>query len=118
MPLLAPIENIKPTNDEKIARQVSLLLSIPKQIKSQLLTSYKQGHTLMWGDQGGVTPAQRIAKLNETRSAAELLSIEEVLFNFLSATLAGQDDAALSEIVALHENIPAYTVTKGVVKLT
>lgn len=118
MPLLAPIENLQPTQEQKIARQVSRLIETPNQVKGQLISAYKQAHSLMWGNQGEVTPAQRIAKLNETAAAAELLAIEAALFAFLTQVLAQQDAGALAEVTALHEAIPSYTVTPdGIVTL-
>ena len=59
-----------------------------------------------------VTPAQRIAKLNETAAAAELLAIEGALFAFLTQTLALQDAGALAEVTALHEAIPAHSISQ------
>lgn len=116
MPLLAPTENLQPTQEDKIDRQVSHLIAIPNQVKGQIIAAYKQAHSLMWGNQGEVTPAQRIAKLNET--AAELLAIEGVLFAFLTQTLAQQDAAALAEVTALHEAIPAHSISQdGIVTL-
>jgi hypothetical protein len=112
MPLLTPIENVQPTGEEKIARQVSRLLAAPNQVKNQLITAYKQGHNLMWGNQGGVTPEERIAKLNETAAASELLAIGAALYEFLEKVLAEQDATALAEITALRAAIPAHTVKK------
>jgi hypothetical protein len=112
MSLLTPTETVQPTLEDKIARQVSRLIASPNQVKNQLIAAYKQGHSLLWGNQGGVTPAQRIAKLNETAAASELLALEGALFSFLSATLAQQDAGALAEITALHDAIPAHTVKK------
>jgi len=112
MPLLAPTKNVQPTQADKIARQVSHLITIPNQVKGQLISAYMQAHSLMWGNQGDVTPAQRIAKLNETGAAAELLSIEGALFAFLTQTLAQQDADALSEVTALHEAIPAHSISQ------
>ena len=118
MPLLAPTQNVQPTQEVKIAHQASLLIAAPNQVKNNLISAYKQAHSLMWGNQGEVTPAQRIAKLNETAAAAELLAIEAALFAFLTQTLAQQDVSALAEITALHEAIPSYTVTPdGIVTL-
>jgi hypothetical protein len=118
MPLLAPTQNVQPTQEVKIAHQVSLLIAVPNQVKNQLIAAYKQAHKLMWGNQGEVTPAQRIAKLNETAAAAELFAIEGALFAFLTQSLAQQDADALAEITALHEAIPSYTVSQdGIVTL-
>lgn len=117
MPLLTPIEKT-PMGNEKLNRQVDQLLAAPNQVKRQLISVYKQSHALMWGEQGEVTPAQRIAKLNETAAAAELLAIAEALFSFLSTVLVGQDDTALAEITALRESTPALTInTNGTVTL-
>lgn len=110
MPLLAPTGNNQPTGEEKLNRQVSHLITAPNRVKEQLITAYKQSHALMWGEQGGITPEQRITKLNETAAAAELLAIGDALFSFLSSVLPGQDDAALAEIAALRTAIPAHTV--------
>jgi hypothetical protein len=112
MPLLAPTENVQPTQADKIARQVSRLTEIPNQVKGQLISAYKQGHSLLWGNQGEVTPAQRIAKLNETGAAAELLAIEGAVFAFLTQVLAQQDAGALAEVTALHEAIPAHSISQ------
>ena len=118
MPLLAPTENLQPTQEDKIDHQVSHLIAIPNQVKGQLIAAYKQAHSLMWGNQGEVTPAQRIAKLNETAAAAEFLAIEGVLFAFLTQTLAQQDAGALAEVTALHEAIPAHSISQdGIVTL-
>jgi len=118
MPLLAPTENVQPTQADKIARQVSRLIEAPNQVKNQLLAAYKHGHSLLWGNQGEVTPAQRIAKLNETGAAAELLAIEGAVFAFLTQTLAQQDAGALAEVTALHEAIPAHSISQdGIVTL-
>ena len=110
MPLLAPIQNVQPTTEDKIARQVAQLLAAPNQVKHQLISAYKQGHNLMWGNQGGITPAERIAKLNETVAASELLAIGDALFKFLETVLAEQDATALAEITALRAAIPPHTV--------
>ena len=118
MPLLAPTENVQPTQADKIARQVSRLIETPNQVKGQLISAYKQGHSLLWGNQGEVTPAQRIAKLNETGAAAELLAIEGAVFAFLTQVLAQQDAGALAEVTALHEAIPAHSISQdGIVTL-
>ena len=118
MPLLAPIQNAQPTTEEKIDRQVAALVAVPNHVKGQLITTYKRAHALLWGDQGGITPAQRITKLNETLAAAELLAIESALHSFLVATLAQQDAAALAEVTALHNAMPTYTVAQdGIVTL-
>ena len=37
MPLLAPTENLQPTQEDKIDRQVSHLIAIPNQVKGQLI---------------------------------------------------------------------------------
>ena len=113
MPLLAPTVNPQPTQENKIARQVSRLIETPNQVKGQLIAAYKQAHSLMWGNQGEVTPAQRIAKLNETAAAAELLAIEGALFAFLTQVLAQQDADALADITALHEAIPAHSISEN-----
>ena len=112
MPLLAPTQNVQPTQEVKIAHQASLLIAAPNQVKNNLISAYKQAHSLMWGNQGEVTPAQRIAKLNETAAAAEFLAIEGVLFAFLTQTLAQQDAGALAEVTALHEAIPAHSISQ------
>ena len=64
----------------------------------------------MWGNQGGVTPEERIAKLNETAAASELLAIGDALFKFLETVLAEQDATALAEISELRATIPPHTV--------
>lgn len=112
MSLLAPIQNAQPTTEEKIARQVGRLIAAPNQVKGQLVAAYKQSHALLWGDQGGITPAQRIAKLNETVAASQLLAIEGALYSFLTEMLTQQDAGLLAEITALHDAIPAYTVAQ------
>jgi hypothetical protein len=113
MPLLAPTENVQPTHEDKIVRQVSRLIAMPNQVKGQLISAYKQAHNLLWGNQGQVTPEQRIEKLNETGAAAELLAIGGALFDFLTQVLAQQDEGALAEITALHEAIPAHSVSEN-----
>jgi hypothetical protein len=112
MPLLAPTENVQPTQADKIARQVSRLIETPNQVKGQLISAYKQAHRLLWGNQGEVTPAQRIAKLNETGAAAELIAIEGAVFSFLTEVLAQQDAGALAEVTALREGIPAHSISQ------
>ena len=110
MPLLAPIQNVQPTTEDTIARQVAQLVAAPNRVKGQLISAYKQAHALLWGNQGGITPSQRIAKLNETAAASELLTIGDTLFEFLETVLAEQDATALAEITALRAAIPAHTV--------
>lgn len=83
MSLLAP--NQLSAEPDRLARQTSQLLSTPRKVIEQLYSQWIQSYDLVWGDQGGVTPEQRLAALGT--QAAELMNRSADLVTFLLTQL-------------------------------
>jgi hypothetical protein len=74
----------------------------------QLVSQWEHAFRVLWGNESGVTPAQRLAAIDT--DAAELFATNTALIEFLVPLLSGRDDALVARIMARVAVIPPHTV--------
>jgi len=110
MPLLTPGQNlddvISPLN-----RQVTRLRRASRSLVDNLIRQWESDFDLLWSNQGGVTPAQRLAELGT--DGGELFSHSTALVTFLLTELGSQDPDTSARIQAKVASMPAITVNQN-----
>lgn len=108
MSLLDPAANSgAPTKEQRIIRQTNQLKMVPRRMADQLISGWESSFDLLWGNQGEVTPAERIEALGT--DAAELFASSGALVSFVIPLLSGKDDDTVARITAKVAAMPAIT---------
>lgn len=116
MPLLDPSKQ-NSTPVQPVVRQTDRIISTPRQMVVGMIQQWEQSFDLLWSNQAGVTPAERLATIGT--SGAELMQRSGDLVTFLLTQLNGEDQVLSERIQSKVAGIPEIKVGEdGTVSLT